>query len=130
MTVALPTPDQLRAVADQCGLALTDEDVASFRGLMQGSVDAYNAVGAMADEVPIVKYPRTPGYRPSPEENTRNAWYRKSTVKGAASGKLYAIGGSRYDGVTWTFLSTVEAYDPSNDRWESSAASDSLCWRA
>ncbi len=88
MTVALPTPDQLRAVADQCGLALTDEDVASFRGLMQGSVDAYNAVGAMADEVPIVKYPRTPGYRPSPEENTRNAWYRKSTVKGAASGKL------------------------------------------
>ena len=27
MTVALPTPDQLRAVADQCGLALTDEDV-------------------------------------------------------------------------------------------------------
>ena len=49
MTVALPTPDQLRAVADQCGLALTDEDVASFRGLMQGSVDAYNAVGAMPD---------------------------------------------------------------------------------
>ena len=88
MTVALPTPDQLRAVADQCGLALTDEDVTSFRGLMQGSVDAYNAVGAMPDEVPIVKYPRTPGYRPGPEENPRNAWYRKSTVKGAASGKL------------------------------------------
>ena len=88
MTVALPTPDQLRAVADQCGLALTDEDVASFRGLMQGSVDAYNTVGAMPDEVPIVKYPRTPGYRPAPEENPRNAWYRKSTVKGAASGKL------------------------------------------
>ena len=88
MTVALPTPDQLRAVADQCGLALTDEDVTSFRGLMQGSVDAYNAVGAMPDEVPIVKYPRTPGYRPGPEENPRNAWYRKATVKGAASGKL------------------------------------------
>ena len=53
MSVALPTPDQLRAVADQCGLSLTDEDVASFRGLMQGSVDAYNTVGAMPDEVPI-----------------------------------------------------------------------------
>jgi len=63
VSVALPTPDQLRAVAEYCGLALTDEDVTSFRGLMQGSVDAYNAVAAMPDEVPIVKYPRTPGYR-------------------------------------------------------------------
>ena len=88
MSVALPTPDQLRAVAEYCGLALTDEDVTSFRGLMQGSVDAYNAVAAMPDEVPVVKYPRTPGYRPGPEENPHNAWYRKATVKGAARGKL------------------------------------------
>ena len=34
MTVMLPTPDQLRAVADQCGLSQTAEDIASFRGLM------------------------------------------------------------------------------------------------
>ena len=88
MTVALPTPDQLLSVADQCGLSLTDEDVASFRGLLQGSIDAYNVVAAMPDEVPIVKYPRTPGYRPAAEENPRNAWYRKSTVKGSGSGKL------------------------------------------
>jgi amidase len=71
--VALPTPDQLRIIAESCGLSLTDEDVTSFRGLMQGSVDAYNAVAAMPDEVPPVKYPRTPGYRPSAEENPRNA---------------------------------------------------------
>src|SRR6266550_6478551 len=88
VSVVLPTPTQLRAVAEQCGLSLTEEDVASFRGLMQGSIDAYNAVAAMPDEVPQVKYPRTPGYRPSPEENPHNAWYRKSTVKGAAAGKL------------------------------------------
>jgi amidase len=88
VTVTLPTPDQLRDVADVCGLALTDEDVASFRGLMQGSVDAYNIVAAMPDEVPVVKYPRTPGYRPGPEENPRNAWYRKAVVKGAREGKL------------------------------------------
>jgi hypothetical protein len=50
----LPTPDQLRAVADQCGLSLTAEDIASFRGLMQGSIEAYNAVDAMPDEVPVV----------------------------------------------------------------------------
>ena len=88
VTVVLPTPAQLRSVAEQCGLSLTDDDVASFRGLMQGSIEAYNLVGAMPDELPEVKYPRTPGYRPAAEENPRNAWYRKSTVKGAASGKL------------------------------------------
>ena len=86
--VSLPTPEQLLDVAEQCGLSLTDSDVTSFLGLMQGSVDAYNAVAAMPDEVPVVTYPRTPGYRPVGEENLRNAWYRKSSVKGAASGKL------------------------------------------
>jgi amidase len=88
VSVALPTPDQLRAIAQYCGLALTDEDVTSFRSLMQGSVDAYNVIAAMPDEIPVVKYPRTPGYRPGTEENPRNAWYQKSTVKGAAHGKL------------------------------------------
>lgn len=88
MSVSLPTPDQVRDLADQCGLSLTDEDVVSFRGLMQGSVDAYNVVGAMPDELPVVKYPRTPGYRPDAAEDPRNAWYRKASVKGADSGKL------------------------------------------
>lgn len=86
--VSLPTPDQLLDVAEQCGLSLTDGDVTSFLGLMQGSIDAYNAVAVMPDEIPLVKYPRTPGFRPAPEDNRHNAWYRKSTVKGAARGKL------------------------------------------
>ena len=88
MTIQLPTPDQLRAAATQCGLSLTEEDVASYRGLMQGSVDAYNLVAAMPDELPPVRFPRTPGYRPTTEENPRNAWYRKTAIAGAASGKL------------------------------------------
>ena len=78
MAVSLPTPDQLLAVADQCGLALSDEDVTSFRALMQGSVDAYNVVAAMPDEVPEVKYPRTPGYRPAPAGNARKCSRRVS----------------------------------------------------
>ena len=38
--------------------------------------------------MPRVKYPRTPGYRPGADENKFNAWYYKSTVKGASEGKL------------------------------------------
>ncbi len=121
MTVTLPTPDQLRAIADQCGLSLTEEDVASFRGLMQGSIEAYNVVGNMPDEVPTVKYPRTPGYRPGPEENPRNAWYRKSSVKGAAEGKLKGKTVALKDNIMLAGVpmmngsSTMEGYMPDFD---------------
>jgi amidase len=88
MSVQMPTPEQLRAVARECGLALDDASVESFRALLTTYVDGYNVVDAMPDEVPRVKYPRTPGYRPAAEENKFNAWYYKSSVKGAREGKL------------------------------------------
>src|SRR5271170_4606385 len=88
MSVQMPTREQLRAVARQCGLSLDDDSVDSFRALFTTYVDAYNTVAAMPDEVPRVKYPRTPGYRPGPEENKYNAWYYKSSVTGAREGKL------------------------------------------
>ena len=69
MAVQMPTREQLRAVARQCGLSLDDASVDSFRALFTTYVDAYNTIAAMPDEVPRVKYPRTPGYRPGPEEN-------------------------------------------------------------
>ena len=42
----------------------------------------------MPDNLPLVKYPRTPGYQPGGEENQYNAWYVKTEVKGASQGKL------------------------------------------
>ena len=88
MAVSVPTPSQLREVANEIGLDLTDADVASFIELMRPSVAAYNVVDAMPDNMPAVRYSRTPGYRPMGEENAHNAWYVKTTVEGAPSGKL------------------------------------------
>src|SRR2546425_504171 len=88
MAVQIPSPEQMREVASRCGLSLSSADAESFRQLFAGYVAAYNTVDAMPDEVPAVKYPRTPGYRPGPEENRHNAWYRKTSVKGASTGKL------------------------------------------
>jgi len=75
-------------IAEEMGLSLTDADVASFIGLMRPSVAAYNVIDAMPDNLPLVKYPRTPGHRPLPEDNRHNAWYVKTTVEGAPGGKL------------------------------------------
>ena len=88
MAVQVPTPVQLRQVADELGLSLTDADVESFIGLLRPSVAAYNVVDAMPDNLPPVRYPRTPGYRPPAAENKYNAWYVKTTVQGASRGKL------------------------------------------
>jgi amidase len=88
MAVSVPTPSQLREVAGEVGLDLTDADVTSFIELMRSSIAAYNVVDAMPDNLPAVRYPRTPGYRPMGEENAHNAWYVKTTVEGAPTGKL------------------------------------------
>ena len=88
MAVKRPTLAQLHAVASDLGMTLSDEDARSFLGLMEGSFAAYDAVDAMPDHLPAVKYPRTPGYRPDADENRYNAWYVKTTVTGAPSGKL------------------------------------------
>ncbi len=88
MPVTRPTVAQVRALADDLGFTLSDADAQSFLGLMAGSFAAYDAVAAMPDHVPAVKYPRTPGYRPEGAENRYNAWYVKTTVKGTQTGKL------------------------------------------
>ena len=88
MPVQLPSAEQWRSVAEQCGLSLSDADVKSFSGLLAGFVGAYEVVDGLPDEVPAVKYPRTSGTKPSAEENRHNAWYRKTSIKGAATGKL------------------------------------------
>ena len=88
MAVQVPTSDQIFDIAEEIGLHPTEADVDSFIGLMKGSIDAYNIIDAMPDNLPQVKYTRTPGYRPSGEENKYNAWHVKTTVQGAARGKL------------------------------------------
>ena len=55
---------------------------------MKPSIDGYNVVDQLPDNLPAVRYPRTPGSRPSPEENKHNAWYYKTRIEGAAQGKL------------------------------------------
>ena len=121
MAVQLPTPQQIRELADEMGLDLTDADVESYRGLFQEKVDAYNVVDAMPDHLPLVKYPRTPGYQPRDEENPYNAWYVKSEVKGASRGKLQGKTVVMKDNVMLAGVpmmngaSTLEGYVPDVD---------------
>ena len=88
MTIKRPTIDQLQDVALSLGIHLSESQAASYNALLQGNFDAYDVIDAMPDYQPLVTYARTPGYRPSGEENKYGAWYVKTTIKGKPGGKL------------------------------------------
>jgi amidase len=88
MAVRRPTTEQMQELLFDLGMQMQPELMEEFRGLMEGSIASYDVVDALPDEKPVVRYPRTPGYRPSGEENPYNAWYVKTTIKGAPGGKL------------------------------------------
>jgi len=88
MTVRRPNVGELQQAARELGLNLSDADAVSFHGLMQGQLDAYDLVDDMVAPLPEVKYPRTPGVRPQPEDNPYGAWAVKSRIQGARRGKL------------------------------------------
>ena len=88
MAVKRPTLTQLDDVAQSLGIDLSPEELKTYNTLLQGNFDAYDVIDEAADYLPQVKYPRTSGYRPEGNENKYGAWYYKSTIKGAAKGKL------------------------------------------
>jgi amidase len=88
MAVKSPTIDDLARIAAEFSLNLTTQDLESFRGLMAGSLGSYARLDELTEPTLPVKYPRTPGFRPQPEDNPFNAWYWRSEIKGAPSGPL------------------------------------------
>lgn len=88
MAIARPTLEQLMDIANRLHMQLSPEQASEYLALMQGSLDAYDVIDELADNIPEVRYPRTAGYRPTSTENPLNAWYYKTEVGGAIGGKL------------------------------------------
>src|SRR6266436_1770796 len=87
-TIKVPTLEQLGEVAAELGITLPDTDLAAHHQSLLAAFEAYNRLDRMPDELPPVTYPRLPGRRPTAEENRYGAWYVRTEVDGAASGKL------------------------------------------
>jgi amidase len=85
---AKPTLDDLRAAAQALGMNPDDGYLAAVEEIIAPLAAAYATLDGTPDELPKVKYPRGPAYRPSPEENPHGAWYVKTSIKGSPGGKL------------------------------------------
>lgn len=88
MAVKRPSLEQLRQVALSLNMNMSDNELLEYRECMEGTLHAYDRVEEMADNVPAVRYPRTPGHQPDPQDNLLNAWYVKAEVNGAPDGPL------------------------------------------
>lgn len=88
MAIKRPTREQLSDIAAGFGFHVDARQLADYDDALQANFDAYDAIDALPDYLPTIAYPRTPGYRPEGDENRYGAWARKSTIHGAADGKL------------------------------------------
>ena len=88
MAVKTPTLDDLARIATSYSLSLAPQDLESFRGLMAGMLASYARLDELTEPTLPVKYPRSPGFRPQPEDNPLGAWYWRTELKGAPSGPL------------------------------------------
>lgn len=88
MSVKPPTLDQVQTLAQRFNLHLSEAELDAYHRLLGETAESYDVVDAMPDYLPLPQYPRTPGQQPEAVDNPHNAWYIKSTVRGAASGKL------------------------------------------
>ncbi len=86
--VKLPTTEQLREISASYNLDLSDADVGSFLGLMEGVMASYDRIDQLVEPAPEVRYPRSGGRRPEPEENLLGAWHYRCSIRGAPEGLL------------------------------------------
>ncbi|KTG07667.1 amidase [Haloprofundus marisrubri] len=117
-----PTPEEIRELAEQHHISLSDDEVADFAAIIEGMLGGYERIDELSDPTPIVQYhTRDSGYRPDAEEDPLNAFVRKCEVQGAEDGPLtgYEVGlkdSVSLAGVEMTLGSKLfEGYVPSTD---------------
>jgi len=80
--------EEIEGIARELGLHFDAADTTFFQQLLAPFAATPALLDAQPDELPPVRYPRTPGVRPAAGENALGAWYVKTRIEGAAKGPL------------------------------------------
>lgn len=121
MTIRKPNFDDMLAADQDLGLGLSEDELTTFTTLMEAVAEDYAIVDALTPELPELRYPRTPGHYPTPEENPYNAWYVKARVEGRQGGPLSGLRMALKDNVMLAGVpmmngaSTLRGYVPDVD---------------
>ncbi|XP_060581795.1 amidase-like [Ruditapes philippinarum] len=84
-----PSIAELTDIANEFGLHCEDGELEDLREHIDETLaGSYQTVNDLVAPTLPVKYPRTPGFRPEPEDNLCNAWYWRCDIEGAKDGIL------------------------------------------
>lgn len=83
-----PTLADIHAIAEQYGLRLSKEDLEGHREWVGVLLQGFAAIDAQPENLPEVRYPRRSSASVSSDENPLGAWWVKTKIDHAASGKL------------------------------------------
>lgn len=86
--VRRPTMEEVKRLAAEEYIVLSDPEAQELTELIGEALNDCDRMDDLPQPRFEVKYPRTPGYRPTPEEDPYNLFIRKCEVKGAPTGKL------------------------------------------
>ena len=87
-SVKRPSLEQMKDIVSSLHMSMSDREIGEYMEVMEATFQAYDRLQQLPDNLPPVRYPRTPGYRPGAAENPLNAWAVKSEVRGAPYGPL------------------------------------------
>ena len=85
-----PSADELRAIARDHGLELSDADLELYRNLMVGTLGALGAIDAAPSGLPDVPAGRD-WWEPSAAENPHNGWYVRCEIRTREDGPLAGL---------------------------------------
>jgi amidase len=88
MAIVGPSAAELAEIAADLGFHFDAADIAAFRELMRGALDAYSALDRLPDALPVPRHPRLPGGMPSAENNPFGAFARMVEITGEPKGPL------------------------------------------
>lgn len=87
MSIPAPDLDDLRAISQQWGLGISDDDLAVFKVLIEGALGSYEHVDAMYD-AGKPSAPERSSHRSEDADNKLGAWYRRCDIQESDSGLL------------------------------------------
>ena len=82
--VKRPSLAQMKEIVASLNMSMSDHEVGEYLEVMEGTFKSYDRIAQLSDNLPPVRYPRTPGHKPKASENPLNAWYVKTDIKGCA----------------------------------------------
>jgi amidase len=88
MTIKVPASGHIRAAAEYLRLPLSDAEVSAVQDDLVPIVALLRELDESPEPLPEIRYPRTPGRRPTRDEDPLNGWAVCTEIAGASSGPL------------------------------------------